>query len=102
MNNIFKIGESAIALTSSFHPLQQQRRKGKIYKIAAVSYCINCGTQRVNIGEAADSDYNTECDCGKEQDCRGLKWTYSNLFVKPSEISATEKEINKKNKEEYA
>ena len=85
----FKIGDIVISLTNPPNPFCQPRVKGKQYEIKAISYCMSCGSQQINIGHTAVVSNYISCECGSTQQNNGLRWTSSKHFIKQEDIEET-------------
>lgn len=78
----FKVGEKVVALTNPENGRCQSRKAGNVYTVMAVSYCVGCGSQRINIG-VVDSAPFVRCYCGSRQPTQGFAWTGSRYFTRP-------------------
>lgn len=91
MEKRFKVGETVIALSDHPSGLKSQpRKKGHKYIVNAVSYCVGCGRQAINIGPTIPAKHNSfiSCVCGSEQPHKGLHWTHSKHFARPEELES--------------
>ena len=78
----FQINQKVIALSNPFNELSQQRVKGNIYTVKALSWCARCGANQINIDNSKSAQYITiRCTCGYAQPNQGLNWTRASEFA---------------------
>jgi hypothetical protein len=75
-----KIGDKVIALSDNPDDKCQFRRKGSVYMVNAISYCVMCMKTLVNIGQRSHHK-GVMCKCGMLMDTQGLMWTPKDEFV---------------------
>ena len=75
-----KVGDKVIALSDSPNDTCQFRRKGSVYMVNAISYCVMCMKSLVNIGQRSNHK-GVMCKCGMLMDTGGLMWTPKDEFV---------------------
>lgn len=97
----FKIGDKVVALTNPQDNMSQPRVKGHIYTVEAILYCNGCGVQTINIGERTNS-YILRCNCGTENQSKGLYWTESKHFAKLDNLEEELKDIIENEDYEFA
>ena len=75
-----KVGDKVIALSDNPDDKCQFRRKGSVYMVNAMSYCVMCMKSLVNIGQRSNHK-GVMCKCGMLMDTQGLMWTPKDEFV---------------------
>ena len=75
-----KVGDKVIALSDNPDDSCQFRRKGSVYMVNAMSYCVMCMKTLVNIGQRSNHK-GVMCKCGMLMDTQGLMWTPKDEFV---------------------
>jgi hypothetical protein len=75
-----KVGDKVIALSDNPDDSCQFRRRGSVYMVNAMSYCVMCMTSLVNIGQRSNHK-GVKCKCGMLMDTQGLMWTPKDEFV---------------------
>jgi hypothetical protein len=75
-----KVGDKIIALSDNPDDSCQFRRKGSVYMVNAMSYCVMCMKSLVNIGQRSHHK-GVKCKCGMLMDTGGLMWTPKDEFV---------------------
>ena len=75
-----KVGDKVIALSDNPDDSCQFRRKGSVYMVNAMSYCVMCMKSLVNIGQRSHHA-GVMCKCGMLMDTQGLMWTPKDEFV---------------------
>jgi len=78
------IGDKVIALNNPKNSSGQPRKKGQIYTVEDVKYCVGCGLQAINIGPKYYGP--TRCGCGVMSGNSDLWYTDSSFFAKPQEL----------------
>lgn len=77
-----KIGDKVIALNDPEDENCQPRKKGNIYTVQDIKYCVKCGVQSVNvIGQCSFIFDEDECVCGYVEKADNLWWTVSKHFA---------------------
>ena len=84
----FKVGQKVVALKECSDYRAQPRKKGCIYSVLGVMYCVGCGVQSINIVthhnhpiEGRKWDGKLHCNCGCSQPSNDKFWTYSAHFA---------------------
>lgn len=75
-----KVGDKVIALSDNPDDTCQFRRKGSVYMVNAISYCVMCMKSLINIGQRSNHN-GVMCKCGMLMDTQGLMWTPKDEFV---------------------
>ena len=75
-----KVGDKVIALSDNPDDSCQFRRRGSVYMVNAMSYCVMCMTSLVNIGQRSHHK-GVKCKCGMLMDTQGLMWTPKDEFI---------------------
>jgi hypothetical protein len=75
-----KVGDKIIALSDNPDDKCQFRRKGSVYMVNAISYCVMCMKTLVNIGQRSHHK-GVMCKCGMLMDTQGLMWTPKDEFI---------------------
>ena len=68
----FQVNQKVIALNDARNSLSQQRIKGTIYTVTALSWCPDCGTNSININNTPSHNPTIICPCGNKRP----KWRY--------------------------
>lgn len=82
-----KVNDLVISLVDSTGGGSQPRKKGEIYKINAVCYCVGCGDQFVNLGARLEEEGRIVCPCTSSQGDNKMYWSIASLFVKADQES---------------
>ena len=86
--NEFEIRDVVIALSTAKRP-NQPREKGRMYTVTSIFYCSTTGQQMINIDYTKSNARTIKCGCGKRHNTEdNFAYTYSNRFVKPSDLEA--------------
>lgn len=87
----FQVNQKVIALNNPLSPKSQQRVKGNIYTVTALSWCAGCGVNFINIDKTHPhklSPGSVRCnDCGHSQTNSNLAWTKADYFAPLTEES---------------
>lgn len=75
-----KIGDKVIALSDAPDNNCQFRRKGSVYMVNSLSYCVMCMKTLINIGQRSHHN-GVMCKCGMMMETKGLMWTPADEFV---------------------
>lgn len=96
-----KVGDKVIALSDSPDDTCQFRRKGSVYMVNAMSYCVMCMKSLVNIGQRSNHK-GVMCKCGMLMDTQGLMWTPKDEFVLLADRQSALDEAVKREDYEFA
>ena len=75
-----KVGDKVIALSDAPDDSCQFRRKGSVYMVNAITYCVMCMKTLINIGQRSQHK-GVICKCGMMMDTQGIMWTPKDEFV---------------------
>lgn len=75
-----KVGDKIIALSDAPDDSCQFRRKGSVYMVNAITYCVMCMKTLINIGQRSQHK-GVICKCGMMMDTQGMMWTPKDEFI---------------------
>lgn len=75
-----KVGDKVIALSDAPDDSCQFRRKGSVYMVNAITYCVMCMKTLINIGQRSQHK-GVICKCGMMMDTQGMMWTPKDEFI---------------------
>ena len=83
MNNPrFNIGDEVVALNSETRTNAPYRKKGEIYKVLNIKYCIHCGFQFINhITHGTNYRIGSCRRCSGINELNGIQWSTSIDFA---------------------
>ena len=86
-----QVNQKVIALNNPLNARSQQRVKGNIYTVTALSWCAGCGVNFINIDKTRSHNLSTgniRCsDCNHVQPNSNLAWTKVAHFAPLTEES---------------
>ncbi len=96
----FKKGDKVISIKESLATSSQKRKRGEVFTVNEVAYCMSCGMQRINIGKTVEQAL-IRCICGTTQSNQKLTWTASNGFALATDGSVQKAIIHCLEEEDY-